>query len=95
MRRDRADESAAARARWLAELTEALLQAQDIAWRIGQTRGQSSEAMDLYARLEAVRGEVRSLQLRSAPGRKAETGPKWTNRSPWCPPSNKDADQTP
>ena len=95
MRRDRADESAAARARWLAELAEALLRAQDLSWRFGQAVGQSPEAMDLYARIEAVRGEVRSLQLRPVPGRDEENDPEWTNRSPWCPQPNGTADQTP
>ena len=95
MRRDRADESAAARARWLAELAEALLQAQDLSWRFGQAAGQSPQAMDLYARIEAVRGEVRSLQLRPFSGRGVENDPKWMNKSPWCPPSNAGSDQTP
>ena len=92
MRRDRADESAAARARWLAELAEALSRAQDLSWRFGQAVGQSSEAMDLYARLETVRGEVRSLQLRPVPGRDAENDPKWTNESPWCRSSSDEGD---
>ena len=95
MRRDRADESAAARARWLAELAEALLRAQDLSWRFGQAVGQSPEAMDLYARLESVRGEVRSLQLRPVPGGGAETDPEWMNKSPWCSPWNEGGDQTP
>ena len=86
LRRDSTEESAAARARWLAELTEALLQAQELTWRFGQTVGESPDAMDLFARLEAVRGEVRSLQLRKVPGRDAEKGPEWTSKSPWCPP---------
>ena len=85
MRRERTDE-AAARARWLAELADALLQAQDVAWRFSQNLEHSSEAMDLYARLEAVRGEVRALQLRPVPSGDEENGPDWTSKSPWCRP---------
>ena len=85
MRRDRTDE-AAARARWLAELAEALFQAQDMAWRYGQASEHSAEAMDLYARLEAVRGEVRALQLRPVPSDDEEHQPKWISQSPWCAP---------
>lgn len=95
MRRDRSDESAAARARWLAELAEALLQAQDISWRFGQAVGQSPQAMDIYTRIEAVRGEVRSLQLRPVPERDVENDPKWMHKSPWSPPGNEGGDQTP
>ena len=86
MRRDWAEETAAARARWLAELAEALLHAQDLTWQLGEAATKNSEAMDLYGRLEAVRGEVRSLQLRTVPARDAETDPNWMKKSPWCPP---------
>lgn len=83
MRRDPTDESAAARARWLAELVDVLQQAQDVAWRFGAVTEQGSEAMDLYARLEAVRGEVRSLQLRAVPSRNGQIDPNWMSSLPW------------
>lgn len=86
MRRDWTDETAAARARWLAELAEALLRAQELTWQFSETVAESSEAMNLYARLEAVRGEVRSLQLRTVPARGAENDPDWMKKSPWCAP---------
>ena len=51
------------RARWLAELAQAIAQAQRLAWRLGVAEGDSEEARDLYARLEAVRTEVDSLRF--------------------------------
>ncbi len=51
------------RARWLAELTEAIAQAQRIAWRLGVLEGDSEDARQLYARLEAVASEVQSLRF--------------------------------
>ena len=89
MRRERT-EDAVARARWLAELSDALFQAQELAWRYGQiSSAHSAEAMDLYARLETVRGDVRALQLRPAPDFEAEKSSKWT-KSPWCAPPGED-----
>lgn len=85
MRSDSSDESAA-RARWLAELAQALLHAQELTWRFGQAVGENAEAMDLFGRIEAVRGEVRSLQLRNVSGRDGKNGPEWISGSPWCPP---------
>jgi len=87
VRRDWTDETAAARARWLAELADALLRAQELTWQFGASVAKSSDAMDLYARLEALRGEVRSLQLRAVPTRDAENDPNWMIKSPWCPPA--------
>jgi hypothetical protein len=51
------------RARWLAELGEAIAQAQKLAWRLGVAEGDSEEARALYARLEVVRTEVESLRF--------------------------------
>ena len=84
MGRDWTEESAA-RARWLAELAEALARAQDLAWQLGESGCQESEAMDVYTLLEAARVEVRSLQIRMVPSRGSQNDPKWL-KSPWCPP---------
>ncbi|GAA4721935.1 hypothetical protein H9L13_10305 [Sphingomonas lutea] len=92
MRRDRSEEAAAARAHWLAELAEALRQAQDLAWQLGPSVGNGAERMDLYGRIEALLGEVRSLQLRPAEAPPQENAPQWTSKSPWCSP---DRDHTP
>ena len=51
------------RARWLAELAQAIAQAQKLAWRLGVAEGDNEEARELYARLEAVRAEVDSLRF--------------------------------
>ena len=68
------------RTRWLAELAQAIAQAQRLAWRLGVAEGDSEEARDLYARLEAVRSEVDSLRF----GRWVDVGqeidPAWLER---------------
>ena len=51
------------RTRWLAELAQAVAQAQKLAWRLGVAEGDSEEARALYARLEAVRNEVDALRF--------------------------------
>lgn len=51
------------RARWLAELGRAVVQAQKLAWRLGVAEGDSGEARELYARLEAVRLELDVLRF--------------------------------
>jgi hypothetical protein len=53
---------AAERARWLAELAWAIDEAQQLAWRIGVIEGGSTEALELYVRLEAARIEVEGLR---------------------------------
>lgn len=53
---------AADRARWLAELARAIDDAQQLAWRIGVTEGGSTEALELYVRLESARLEVEGLR---------------------------------
>jgi hypothetical protein len=75
----RAPDSAAAleRARWLAELLEAINQAQRIAWRLGVAEGDCEEARDLYARLEAVRNEVDALRFGDWTALRSEIDPNW------------------
>ncbi len=51
------------RARWLAELAQAIGQAQKLAWSLGVLEGDSEQARELYARLELVRAEVESLRF--------------------------------
>ncbi len=53
---------AAERARWLAELAKAIDDAQQLAWRVGVTEAQSSEALELYVQLESARLEVEALR---------------------------------
>jgi hypothetical protein len=60
------------RARWLDELTNAISQAQGLAWRLD-----CEEARQLYARLEAVRAEVSSLRFGDWTTVRKEIDPKW------------------
>ena len=75
--------SANERARWLAELAEALEQAQKLAWRMGLLEGDSVEAMELYGRLEAARMEVQSLRFGRFGTVPREYDPKWMDLVPW------------
>ncbi len=54
--------SAAARARWLSDLTRAIDDAQQLAWRLGVVEGRNAQALDLYVQLEVARAEVEALQ---------------------------------
>lgn len=63
LHRPRDSAAALERARWLAELADAIGQAQRLAWSLGVAEGDSEEARELYARLEAVRGEVDALRF--------------------------------
>lgn len=75
----RARDQAAAgdRARWLEELAAAIVQAQRLTWRLGVLEGDSWEARGLYARLEALLGEVESLRVSDWAGIRQEIDPKW------------------
>ena len=75
----RAIESVASeRARWLAELSTAIEEAQCLLWRLGVSEGDSCEAKELYGRLETARAETESLRLRGFRPASNELGPKWT-----------------
>jgi hypothetical protein len=63
------------RARWLDELTNAISQAQGLAWRLD-----CEEARQLYARLEAVRSEVASLRFGDWVAVRKEVDPVWLKR---------------
>jgi hypothetical protein len=65
------------RARWLAELAQAIAQAQKLAWSLGVVDGDDEEARELYARLEAVRGEVDALRFGDWVDVRTEIDPKW------------------
>lgn len=67
---------AAMRAEWFAQLAEAIESAQRLAWQLGTNEGTSTEARDLYGRLEAARLELDSLRgLASV--REAHVEPYW------------------
>ena len=65
------------RARWLDALTAAISQAQKLAWELGDGDGGSAEARELYARLDAVRGEVESLRFGDWLTVRKEIDPIW------------------
>ena len=56
--------SIAARAQWLAELAQAIDDAQRLAWRFGVVEGSNADALELYVRLEIARAEVEAMQGR-------------------------------
>jgi hypothetical protein len=65
------------RARWLAELAEAIAQAQRLAWQLGVAEGDLEEARELYARLEVVRAEVELLRSSGWVEVRREVEPGW------------------
>jgi hypothetical protein len=65
------------RARWLAELAQAIAQAQKLAWRLGVAEGDSEQARELYARLEAVGSEVNALRFGDWVGVRREVDSAW------------------
>lgn len=75
--------SATERARWLGQLAEALEEAQKVAWRLGVSEGDSSEAKELYGRIEAARAEVETLRLGGFRRFREESNPDWTNLLLW------------
>jgi hypothetical protein len=80
--RSASEESAAQRARWLAELACALDEARRLIKRLGAAEGRI-DAVELYARIEAVRLEVQAIRLRRSMGGGADSHPEWTENFPW------------
>lgn len=70
------EEPAAQRARWLAELSEALDEARRLIKRLGAAEGQL-ESVELYARIEAVRLEIEAIRLGRRYASREEADPKW------------------
>ena len=75
-------DSATQRARWLAELSDALDDARHLVKELGAEEGRI-EAVELYARIEAVRLEVQAMRLRRICGGGQDFGPEWTKDIPW------------
>lgn len=76
------ENSAAARARWLAELADALDDARQLMKQLGAAEGRI-EAVELYARIEAVRLEVQTMRLRRSTEGGGDSNPEWTKNIPW------------
>lgn len=75
------EDSAAQRARWLADLADALDEARRLMKRLGAAEGRI-EAVELYARIEAVRLEVQAMRIRKSGGPR-NFGSEWTKDFPW------------
>jgi hypothetical protein len=71
------------RAQWLAELCEALDEAQLLLARLGVTATDNHQAMDLCARIECAIDSVQSLRRRQNSASGGVSDPKWINSVPW------------
>jgi hypothetical protein len=76
------EDSAAKRARWLAELSAALDEARTLTKQLGASQGKD-EAVELCARIEAVAFEVEALRLSRHSGGGQQFDPEWTKDLPW------------
>lgn len=72
------------RARWLAQVSLALEEAQTALQRLGIGASDSPAILDLYLQIEATRLTVRALQSRTPAPHADRTGPIWTEPSPWA-----------
>lgn len=68
------------RSRWLDELTDAISQAQRLAWSIGSAARDGEEGKQLFASLEALRGEVELLRFGGWVAVREEIDPQWLER---------------
>ena len=75
--------AAAQRARWLAELAEAIDGAKRLARTLAVSRHEEAEARDLFARLVAVELEVEVLRRVPRNDMRSQIDPKWTSFVPW------------
>jgi hypothetical protein len=73
------DLTAVVRARWLAELSQALDAADQVAFKIGLSSVLNSDAAELIIRLAAARVQLQSLRL----SRPEDTDPQWSNPPLW------------
>lgn len=69
--------SAAERARWLAELADALEQAERLVWSLGDLPRNDPEMVELYGSLDAARAEVQALRSRRAATTPVDLRPNW------------------
>jgi hypothetical protein len=73
----------AERARWLAEVSDALDQAHQLLSKFDVHDDRRPETLDLYVRIEAARLEVQSLRLSRSLRPRADSAPQWTEFAPW------------
>lgn len=75
-------DSTARRARWLAELADALDEAGSLVTQFA-IEGSGFDAVQIGSRIEAARLEVQSLRLRRSPGGGQHFAPEWSKDIPW------------
>jgi len=75
--------SPADRARWLAELSEALDQALVLVTSYALTAEVQTEAFELDLRIEAARLEIHSLRLSRSLNPRGNSNPEWTELPHW------------
>jgi len=76
------EDTAAKRARWLAEVAAALDQARHLTKELAAQQ-ESVDTIELTARIDAVRLEVQAMRLSRASGGGQHNDPEWTNDIPW------------
>lgn len=76
------DVAATQRSRWLAEISDALAEAQDLVWQLAMTGSRDVDALDLSARIESARAEAQSMRINRAARDAVQMDPEWIS-SPW------------
>lgn len=76
------EDSAALRARWLAELATALDAAQGLVQQLGH-HAEAIEVEPLHERIEFARREVLVMRLRRTAASARDFNPEWIERIPW------------
>ena len=76
-------DAVAARGRQVADLLEAVYEAQQLAISLCKSPSSAREVKQLFSRLETVRLEVEQLHLGNGAVPFEEIDPKWTGLIPW------------
>jgi hypothetical protein len=79
------------RARWLAEISDALAQAEDLLWQLAIAEARDVNVLDLSARIETAQAEARSMRIGRVDRSSIEADPKWTESLPWTRQSERSA----
>jgi len=74
---------AAERARWLADLAEALEETRRLLMRLNLSGEYLPVVRELHLRIEAARLEVQSLRLSRSLQPRQQSAPEWTETLPW------------
>ena len=71
------------RARWLADVAEALEEARRLLLKLNLDGERLPVARELHLRIEAARLEVQSLRLSRSLQSRPQSAPEWTESLPW------------